>query len=265
MTPEELYAIWAPPDSIWSPWVIPVPFAQIICLEADYDGAEETDAAASSIEPADDLAIVVDMPGRESVRFGLALAKRGFRPVPVIDGSPGPWMIPVHPRQPIGGASKAHRVVVVDMGELLKALCAGKSVLPGMPLPPNAPPAFLIDSMRMSGEQIKDKEMFDNRWKVFPQDFPSANFLKQRGIRRILLVQPNAGQPKEDLAHVVLRWQEASLEILVLGKESAGMQPIRVAVPSRFRASWYRGLEILRLRRSSVGGFGAWPYQGASG
>jgi hypothetical protein len=30
--PEEVYLAWAPTESIWSPWAIPVPFAQIVCV-----------------------------------------------------------------------------------------------------------------------------------------------------------------------------------------------------------------------------------------
>ena len=48
---------------------------------------------------------------------------------------------------------------------------------------------------------------FDNRWVVFPQDFPSAAFLRSRGVAEVLLIQAGA-QPQEDLAHVLLRWQQ---------------------------------------------------------
>jgi len=41
MTPEELYEVWAPPDSIWSQWVIPVPFAQIVCLDTEREKSLE--------------------------------------------------------------------------------------------------------------------------------------------------------------------------------------------------------------------------------
>ena len=48
MTPEEIYKSWAPADSIWSPWVIPVPFAQIVCLNIDI-GSMRTEAEAYGI------------------------------------------------------------------------------------------------------------------------------------------------------------------------------------------------------------------------
>jgi hypothetical protein len=209
------------------------------------------------------MAIVVDVPGGDAVRYGLALAHIGFRPVAVFDGSPGPFSIVA--RKPLESHEQRKGTTVVDMSDLVHALCNGAAALKALNLLPHTPPAFLLDSMRMTGHRPADQELFDNRWKVFPQDFPSAKFLREHGIQRVLLLQESAGQPQEDLAHVLLRWQEEELEILAAGKTEASPLAIRVEKPSQFRASWYRGLEILGLRRSSVGGFGAWPYEGLSG
>lgn len=267
MTPEELYSVWAPPDSIWSQWVIPVPFAQIVCFDTAPEKSLEIVADLNGFRFEADLAIIVDLPGGDSMRYGLALARLGFRPVAVLDGSPGPFTLagPM-PHGAQGGIGQAKATAVVDMRDLLFALCAIAPALQGISIMSNAPPAFLLDSQRMMGGHISDADLFDNRWKVFPQDFPSAKFLREQGVRRILLIQEHAGQPQEDLAHVLLRWQEAGLEVLASGR-TAGNKPsaIRVGRPSRFRASWYRGLEILGLRRNSVGGFGGWPYEGLSG
>jgi hypothetical protein len=109
--------------------------------------------------------------------------------------------------------------------------------------------------------------MFDNRWMVFPQDFPSARFLVERKIKRVTLVQAEKTQPSEDLSHVLLRWQEAGIEILAKTKGDVGAPSgITVSRPSRFKASWYRALAIMGLRRSSVGGFGSFiPETSAAG
>ena len=37
MNPEEVYLSWAPPESVWSPWAIPVPFAQIVCVPLELE------------------------------------------------------------------------------------------------------------------------------------------------------------------------------------------------------------------------------------
>jgi hypothetical protein len=91
MTPEQLYSIWAPADSIWSPWVLPVPFAELTWRTAP-PPAQIPAYSFEWIRSGEDrnFAIVADLPGADTIHFGLALLELGFRPVPVIDGSPGP-------------------------------------------------------------------------------------------------------------------------------------------------------------------------------
>jgi hypothetical protein len=96
--PEDVYLAWAPPDSIWSPWAVPVPFAQIVCggLEATQE-MESVKGLAAGLTPEPDLAVILDLPGDQAVRLSLALASHGFRPVPLIDGSPGPQIPSIFP------------------------------------------------------------------------------------------------------------------------------------------------------------------------
>lgn len=266
MTSEELYAVWAPKQWVWSQWAIPVPFAQMSCGEWPSGSVAMSEVATNAmLEAAESLAIVVDLPGAESIRFGLGLAQRGFRPVPVIDGSPSPFLAPIIAPDLNRSETKGEQIVVVDMSDLLGALCAGGTLLQTLTLPANAPPAFLLDSLRMSAQKNTDKALFDNRWKAIPQDFPSAGFLKQQGIRQVILVQKERPQPKEDLAEVLLRWQRAGLEILVADEgHIREAQTIRISEPLALRASWHRLLEILGLRRNSAAAFGA-PSEGSSG
>jgi hypothetical protein len=263
MTPEEIYRIWAPPDSVWSAWVIPVPFAQLFCRDSmtpqespvyhlDWLGAENSR----------ELAIVVDLPGANAIHYGLALISRSFRPVPVLDGSPGPFSVPAPtPYSPSFMAGTQKSLSIVDMNGLLVSLCHGASQLRSAFLEPGAPPAFLLDANRMVGVPSESGEVFDNRWMVFPQDMPSGRFLRERGIRKVVLVHNRFfSQPQEDLAHVLLRWQEEG--IAVESKPAlSGQLPVAIEVnrPSRFRAAWYRGLAILGLRRNDAGGFGGYP------
>jgi hypothetical protein len=93
---------------------------------------------------------------------------------------------------------------------------------------------------------------------VFPQDFPSARFLADKEIKRVTLVQTKNARPLEDLSHVLLRWQEAGIEIFARASgDTSASSRITVSKPSRFKASWYRALAIVGLRRSSVAGFGS--------
>ena len=86
-------------------------------------------------------------------------------------------------------------------------------------------------------------------------------------IKRVMLVQTEKREPQEDLSHVLLRWQEAGIEMLSKASGDTSL-PSRISVPrpSRFKASWYRALAIMGLRRSSVGGFGSFiPETSAAG
>jgi len=266
--PEQLYAIWAPPESIWSPWVLPVPFAELTFREAPAPAEIGSYSLDWIREGADrNFAIVADLPGADAIHYGLALLGLGFRPVPVIDGSPGPNLGVVFPADlsiPSRGARRS--ASVVDMRELLLALCEGAKPLQLARLAPDAPPAFLLDSKRMSG-RLSDEMAFDNRWMVFPQDFPSARFLLARGIRKVVFVHDSfQTQPQEDLAHILLRWQEAGIAVeSKSARFGEAPVPIRVTRPYRFRAAWYRALAVLGLRRNDAGGFGSYPPAPSSG
>ncbi len=260
MTREEVFLAWAPQNSIWSPWVLPVPFAQLNCLDFTRPAADEQ---VSSIPgwvtdgEREGLGYVVDIPGRDAMRFGILLASSGIRPVPTIDGSPGAGDFYLSRDREASTKPTWHPNVVVDMTELLKALCQGAVMLKDIALSPVAMPAFLLDADRRIGHRPPQPGMYDNRWQVFAQDFPSGKFLLEHGVRRMWLVQERKGQPQEDLAHVLLRWQESGILIESVGMKDGSMpEAIQIAKPSRFRRIWYRALAILRFRRSGTGGFG---------
>ena len=202
---------------------------------------------ALSLRPPEHSAVVVDLPGVNSVKTGLGLAEAGCRPVPLFNIAPGPRLTP-------GGSA------LIDVSPIVHWLEWGAERLVGLSLAANACPAFLLDADRQAtqwGNALPGR--FDNRWLVFPQDFPSASFLLAQRIEYAVLLQP-AGrtQPLPDLAHVMLRWQEAGIRVLVWDPAAAeALQPIQVARPSRFRSAWYRALALMGLRRNSAGSFGS--------
>jgi hypothetical protein len=222
---------------------------------------------AEGLSPEPDLAVVIDLPGEQSARLGLSLAMRGFRPVPVIDGSPGPDFLGIVSGAMLAGSSVvANRSVAVDMRQLIRWLCIGAAGLPSFNIALNARPVFLLDSMRTGAATGVGPEIFDNRWKTFPQDFPSARFLNEQRISRVLLIQACLEQPGEDLAHVLLRWQEGGIVIHAARADDLGAsQLIRVHRPGLFRSLWYRALALIGLKRSASGGFGAWPHGSGGG
>jgi len=241
MKADEVYAIWAPAESEWSQWAKPTLFAQGGYIEVkDADALRTVDTNAVP-GPAPDIALIVDLPDGDSVQWGVALAQRGYRPVPLYNACQYPGI----------DRSKA----LVDVTRIVDEIGQGTSAVMRAQIAPNAPPAFLLDADRCRN-RFPVAGRFDNRWLVFPQDFPSANYLLSRGVKRIILVQ-ESDTPQTDLAHVLLRWQEAGMKILVQPFLAAGLpREITVGRPSGFRTLLYRALATVGLRRNSTGGFG---------
>jgi hypothetical protein len=244
MNREEAYAVWAPAESPWSPWVKPILFAS----ERTWDDPGGPGLAGipeiSWISAVDaSTAFVVDLPGAESVLWGIALARRGWRPVPLYNAIPG---------DAVGAAA------LVDVSSIVDALRLATPIMEQLALAADGPPAFLLDAQRRYGTGAAAQPgKFDNRSISLPTDFPSGLFLRSRGIRHALLVQQTKLEPQEDLAHTLLAWQQAELSILARTTSVDGPPvPLRVARPSRFHVMWYRFLATLRLRRSPLGGFG---------
>lgn len=251
MTNEDCFEAWAPTGAVWSPWAKPVLFAEPTGLNIGSSArTAPTGTPPQTVTPVTvrDLlwlappdgrtALVIDLPGAESVATGLALARRGYRPVPLYNTSSGP-------------------ASAIDSGIIARQLEAGAASLPGFGLRADAPPAFLLDAQRMTPSMLPGPGTFDNRWVVFPQDFPSGNYLRSKGVDVALLLHGEAGL-QDDLAHVLLRWQQAGIRIEAAGPDAAAAPRAMVVKPPRlFRRAWYRALTIAGLRRNNAGGFGA--------
>ena len=249
----------------------PVLFTQLNCR----DSAAPLDNLPGDIDWVDfqqaaKTAIVLDLSGEKSVRYAMALALQGFRPVPLFNSSPGPAWYAFPDGRTNGPADAVPALSLspdkliyshsaIEMSALIEAFCRATPLLLQTQIPPNAPPVFLLDSIRLRGTLNNLSEgMFDNRWMVVPQDFPSARFLLSHQTKRALVVQEGNLMPLEDLSHVLLRWQEAGIEIY--GKSLAdegGPSRIWVKRPSRFKMVWYRALALMGFRRNSAGGFGS--------
>ena len=264
-TAKDIYSVWAPEGCLWSPWIAPALFYVLSDFppisESTSIETENLSLPFSATDGATDGgAVVVDLPGAATVDFAMMLASAGFRPIPLYNSSPAPGSAALYQTSAALVPSTEDGLrepATLSMRSLLSAMNRATERLSQINLSNTAPPAFLLDSRRLTGDRPLDIGLFDNRWMVFPQDFPSAQFLKNHGIRRILLVQEASTVPMEDLAHVLLRWQEGGLELLTYARERGG-SPERLIVPrpSWFRKAWYRALAILRLRRNPAGGFG---------
>lgn len=248
MSPEEMLDRWAPLDAPWSEWAKPVLFA----ARPQPAPAVPGDPNLSALDPAIQAvvpraaALVIDLPGAMAVAAGLDAARWGFRPVPLFNATTGP--------RPI-----------VDVAPIMAALAAGAMAPALVALPAEAPAAFLIDAGRNTPGIRARPGDFDNRSLVFPQDFPSARFLREHGIDSVVWLSQSE-RPANDLVHVLLRWQDAGLALLRLNVgDPISLHPLTVRRPRFYRTWWYRALVMLGFRRSGAGGFGAVVPEPSSG
>ncbi|WP_020621196.1 hypothetical protein [Paenibacillus daejeonensis] len=226
------YKSWAPPGVVWTQWAKPVLFMR----PPDTDWIALAELRITYVERAQhNTMLIVDLPEMAGVEEGLALARMGYRPVPLYNGvrSPKP------------------NAAVVRVERLVKALYHGAELLGGLGLSPTAPPVFLLDSNRMQGTGRRPGQ-FDNRWCVLPQDMPSAAFLRKQGIERVIL---RANTVENDLSHILKRYQEQGIKIY---QSRGGETPKETTItkPPLYRTIGYRLKALMGLTRNSAGGFG---------
>ena len=222
MNREEVYAAWAPDDGAWTDWVKPVLFGSMWTdVEAQSNDNSATWLSEALLRPLGDVtqvAVVVELPGVRSVAAGLALGQHGFRPIPLYNA------VPFH------GA-------FVALYGVMQALVNGAEAVGQLPLA--APPAFLLDSMRMRRRRLEGYAApYDNRWVVRSDDFPSPGRLQRAGIRRILLLQETLARPATDLEPTLLAWQASGLELWRLAEDV----PAAAALHQLSQRPWYERL-----------------------
>jgi hypothetical protein len=208
----------------------------------------------------DNVAVVLDLPGADGVWTGVALAARGYRPVPLYNAVPGPTTTSIVALGICGSVS------LVDVAPVLDALWHGTPLLQRMKFSTEAPPAFLLDANRRGEAGFVAPGRFDNRSISFTTDFPSATFLASQGIRRAMLIQSTRDHPQPDLAHTLRRWQDGGIVIQLKALDTSEPPvPIEVRKPSGFGLLWHRALRMLGLRRHRLGGFGGFVPEPSAG
>jgi len=191
---KEIYKVWAPWGCDWVDWVRPVPFVEMERYTKDYRIAPTALPVVSFLqENIGDSAILVDLPGAEGVTMGMALAKKGFRPIPIYNG----------PLEQEGAKA------MVDNQSAAIALKKATPLLATLELTKDAPPAFLTDRNRLQQFQLMESA-YDNSWDVFPQDLPSPQYFKDKGIRKIIILGKTVAP---DLKKVLYAHQKKGLEI----------------------------------------------------
>ncbi|MCL1919988.1 MAG: hypothetical protein FWG50_02755 [Kiritimatiellaeota bacterium] len=231
----EAYKLWAPCGEQWTEWVKPVLFAD---MPQTVLGQSDVPELKWIAQPDRSAAVIVDLPGKEGVLEGMALARLGYRPIPLYNGVCGAW-------------SGAGGPAAVPVYGIVDALCGFAGELPRLRLRADAPPAFLLDANRMKGARWTPGD-YDNRWSVFPQDMPSAAYLQDKGLSRVIV---RSDKVRDDLAHILRRYETQGLAILM--SDGTGQKRITVPKPSLFKGLRYRFGVITGLSRNAAGGFGA--------
>ena len=195
MRGKEIYKIYAPNGAKWIDWVRPVPFVAIDTYNRK-PIANFLDREAMFLkEYQKDTAIFIDLPGKESIELGIGLAHMGYRPIPVFNGT--------YEQQ---GSQATTNTYLIE-----SCLINGSQKLKNIKLKNDANPAFLLDSHRTNRYRAKES-IFDNSWDLYKQDIPSAEYFKQNGITRIIVVG-SALQP--DLKKIFLKFQERGMDIYI--------------------------------------------------
>lgn len=243
------YKIWAPDNALWTDWAKPVLFAGFRYPDTPYDkNKDEIQTAYRVTETDKNTMVIIDLPGREGVDEALSLAiNAGYRPVPLYNGVDTP----------------DNYSMIVDVRDLVKTLFAASDILSSLNLKNDAPPAFMLDSERMKGAG-KEPGKYDNRWCIFPQDMPSASFLLNHGIKKIIV---RTSEIQTDLSHILCRYQEKGIKIHICTNTGRTIET-PILKPSSFKSLIYRFKVISGLTRNSAGGFGGKipePQEGSRG
>lgn len=194
MTGKEVFQIWAPSGKMWVDWVRPVPFVGMKEYSKRYNFSNLTIPVIDFIdEKFADAAIIVDLPGAQSVQKGIALTQSGYRPIPIFNGT----------------IEQQGARATVDNQSVGVALTWGAAKLAGIELEADALPAFLLDSNRMNRFKM-EISLFDNSWDVYPQDVPSAEYLIKNGINKIIIIGESVSK---DLKKILYEYQKKHIQI----------------------------------------------------
>jgi len=203
----EAFKIWAPCDCRWTDWVRPVPFVI-------YNPEEVNQIMNFTIPEVffldslrNDTAIFLNLPGYEAIKEGLALARLGWRPIPLYNGTD---------EQPEVKA-------LIDNHCTECALFWGASLLKDLNIKKDAPPAFLLDYNR-THRYKPENSYFDNSWDLYSQDIPSAEYFLANGINKIVVCGEKI---QKDLKRIFYPFQKKGITILLTNGYD---EPVQVTV-----------------------------------
>lgn len=207
----KLLAAYQPHSSAWTPFFVPT-LIQSLQFEtlrgqlkpiftADMKESYERGKAfaaeiLSNAENAGEVALIVDLPGRDAVAFGAGLGANAA-PVVTFDNYP-------------------HPLGVVPSHETLAAMLyyANETEARATNIAQNAAPAFILDSNRLKDYRDAETE-FDNRYLA---RLPSVEKLQERGVKSVIYVTPDRTRTQEldDLNEDFVAYGNKGLNVAML-------------------------------------------------
>lgn len=194
MTGRDIFKIWAPTGAKWIDWIRPVLFLEINNKSNELSIVNLSVPKIFYAKKAKrDTAIILDLPSYESIPEAIALAKIGWRPIPLYNGT----------------MEQNSAMALVDNQDIILALIWGAEELKKIEMNNDSPPVFLLDSYRTNRHKM-NIGVFDNSWDLYEQDIPSANYFLDNGINKIII---KGDKTQKDLIKILYKFQKKGIEI----------------------------------------------------
>ena len=194
--PVDTFRSWAPAGAMWTQWVRPATFAAMSGEELLSSSVSFTIPQVFHLEKLEpDTALFLDLPGFESIVEGIALAKIGWRPIPLFNFTD----------------AQRGAMATVETDDIKCALIWGAEELKKLDVAATAPPAFLLDSNRINRHKM-DASVFDNSWDIFDQDVPSVDNFLSAGVSKFIV---HGQKIHRDLAQILYKFQTKGIKILL--------------------------------------------------
>jgi len=214
MNSKDLFKSWAPSEAYeWTKFAKPALFVherEVSFARQRLEMPEIPDVLLQYCS--NGTAFIVDLPGAASVGGGLALARLGYRPVPLYNG--------IHERN-IGGLRP-----VIDNQPIVDGLYDGVNVLESLVIENSAPPAFMLDYKR-NDETAYTFGMYDNRWSIELDDMPTPEYMRNAGIIQVVIWTNRA--LNTDLLPILDSYHDAGIELSIFCNEQVAFveNPVR--------------------------------------
>lgn len=209
MNDKTLYKIWAPTYARWVDWVRPLPFIGATRLPKRNFELPEIYYQDQLLNH---MALFLDLPYEESVLEALSLAKKGYRPIALFNGTT--------PQEGSFG--------MVDQTSISQALVFGASILETLSLKEDALPVFMLDSNRILRHK-PSINTYDNSWDLYDQDIPSIATFQKYGIDKILIRSLSLNR---DLKRIFYKFQKKGIKIFYTNGYD-GIQEIKLKKPPK--------------------------------